>query len=415
MKRLAVFVLILAILAGLGWLGYRVYRKLTQESLSPKGRGGAVAVEVAPVTFADIQDEDIFTGSLRASAQFVVAPKIPGRLERLLVDVGDSVRRGQLVATLDGDEYGQVVKQAAAELEVARANVEEARSALEISQRDYDRVSALREKGIASVSEMDQADADLKIKTAKHKVALAQITQRQAALAAAEVRYSYTQISASWQGEDQERIVGERFVDGGETLRANDPIVSVLAINPLSGLIYVSERDYSRIKVGQAVALSTDAYPRQTFTGRVKRIAPLLKEVSRAATIEIDVPNADQQLKPGMFIRAHLIFAVHPHATIVPDAALVRRGGATGVFLADAAGRKARFVPVTVGVRREGIAEILEPALTGNVVKLGQHLLEDGSAIRIVETALPSTQPASQPSSASTTTAPRRPATGAVR
>jgi len=212
-------------------------------------------------------------------------------------------------------------------------------------------------------------------------VTLAQVTQKEAALNAAQVRFSYTQIRALWEDGDEARIVGERFVDEGEMLKANDPIVSVLEIHLLTAVIHVIERDYSQVRTGQEAVIATDAFPEKSFPGTIIRVAPILRETSRQARVEIEVANPQRLLKPGMFIRARIEFAKHDDATVVPVAALARRGGQQGVFVADTQKRKALFVPVTLGIAHNGLAEVLKPPLSGEVVTLGQHLLEDGSAI----------------------------------
>ena len=376
-------VLIVLVLVGL--LGWQVFRRA---SMSLKGsprrhRSVAVAVEVASVQKITIHDVGFFTGSLVPKSYFAVAPKIAGRLEKLLVNIGDRVKRGQLIAVLDDEEYAQQVEQARAELEVAKANLIEKRSSLDVSRREFKRAQALRRKKIASESELDAAQAQYKAQDAKYKVALAQVTQEEAALKAAQVRLSYTQIKASWEDGNETRVTGEKFVDEGAMLKANAPIVSILDIHSLTAVIHVIERDYSKVRVGQKVVVTTDAFPGSTFTGKIVRIAPLLKETSRQARVEIEVPNRDRLLKPGMFIRAHIEFARHDNTTVVPVAALTKRNNQQGVFLVDTQNMKAHFVPVTLGIVNGESAEVVKPSLSGSVVTLGYHLLEDGSAITL--------------------------------
>ena len=98
-----------------------------------------------------------FSGSLQAHAEFVVAPKVSGRVERLDVDLADSVTRGQLVARLDNDEYVQALRQAQADLAVAKANLAEAESLLKIAQRELQRIDKLRQRGVSSESQVDTA------------------------------------------------------------------------------------------------------------------------------------------------------------------------------------------------------------------------------------------------------------------
>ncbi len=382
MKKLFIVLILAGIVALAGWA---ILRRLASSGNTQKQRQGAaaVAVEVAPVQQASIRDIGSFTGSLQPKSQFLIAPKIGGRLKQLMVNVGDPVKRDQLLARLDDEEYFQQVEEAQAELQVSGANVEACASALDVARREFDRGKALREKKIASESELDAAEADFKACQAKHKVALAQVKQKEAALKAAKIRLSYATVQASWETGDETRVVGERFVDEGALLQANEPIVSILEDHLLIAVIHVIERDYPEAKTGQEVTIATDAYPERTFTGRIVRIAPLLKESSRQGRVEIEVPNPDRLLKPGMFIRARIEFARHEDATVVPVKALVKRNGTQGVFLVDAETRKANFVPITVGIIDGEQAEVLKPALSGQVVTLGQHLLEDESSITL--------------------------------
>ena len=382
-KAVGIFI----VLALIGLLGWQVHRRA---SMSLKGsprrqRAVAVAVEVAPVQRATIRDAGLFTGSLLPKSYFVVAPKIAGRLEKVLVNIGDRVKRGQLIAVLDDEEYAQRVEQARAELQVAKANVQECRSTLNMAQREFERSKALRQKKIASESELDAAQAQYEAQDAKYRVALAQVAQKEAELKAAQVRLSYTQIRARWEDGNEPRIVGERFVDEGAMLKANDPIVSILDIHSVTGVIHVIERDYSEARVGQEAIVTTDAFPGRVFSGKVVRVAPLLKETSRQARVEIEIPNRERLLKPGMFIRAQIQLAKHDDVTVVPLAALTKRNNQQGVFLADTQNMKVRFIPVTLGIVNAGLAEVVNPSLSGSVVTLGHHLLEDGSSITFPE------------------------------
>jgi len=383
MRKLGFLVLLL--LAAL--IGWKVYdRVLTPEAGGElRERSVAVAVTVSPVEKASLQDVGSFTGSLMAKSKFELAPKISGRLQRLAVNIGDRVGRGDLIATLDDDEIAQQLDQVRAELAVARANVEEARSALDNTRREYERVRALRERTIASQAELDTAEANLAAAEAREKVALAQVSQREAAVKAAEVRLSYTRIVADWAEGSETRVVGERYVDEGAMLAANSPIVSILDIEKLVAVIQVIERDYSKVQVGQEATITTDAFPGRSFPGRIVRVAPLLRETSRQARVEIELDNSEQLLKPGMFVRVEIEFEEHRDVTVVPTAALAKRHEQQGVFLADLETMTAHFTPVEFGIMNPQYAEVLQPSLNGWVVTLGQHLLEDGAPIIVPE------------------------------
>jgi len=393
MKRLAASAVIVILIAGTGWEAHR-------RIVASAGKGAvdrsaiAVAVEVEPVRKGTIRDIAVFTGSLVPQSQFVVAPKAAGWLKKLLVDIGDRVTRNDVIAVLDDEQFRRQVEQAAAELQVAKANAENGASALDLAQREYKRITALREKQIASAAELDAAAAEYNAGQTQLKVAQAQVVQKEAALEAAKLQLSYTQVRAFWEAGDPNRVVGERFVDEGALVQMNQPIVSILENNPLLAVVFVIERDYPKMAIGQQAVVTTDAFGGQTFAGRIRRIAPLVKETSRQARVEIEVPNPAHRLKPGMFVRAQVEFATHANATLVPFSAIVRRAGRQGVFVVptdQASGAptdpgatvQARFVPVTIGIASGEAVEIVEPDVSGSVVTLGNHLLENGSRVML--------------------------------
>ena len=327
---------------------------------------------------------------------FILAPKVAGRLEKIWVHIGDEIQSGQLIAVLDDAEYKQQGSQAGAELEVARANLLEQENALENAKREHERAVALREKKIASESQLDASLSELKAQEAKLKVTFARVAQSEAAMRVANVRLEYTQIHVPDNNGTGYRVVGERFVDEGAMLAANTPIVSIIDIGTLIAAIHVVEQDYAKISIGQEAAISTDAFPDRSFSGKVLRIAPILKEKSREARIEIEIPNPQKSLKPGMFVRAQIQFEKHENATVVPTAAVIKRDNSQGVFIVDPQGKTARFVPVTRGIVDSKITEIRTPVITGSVVVLGQHLLEDGVAITIPDNQVTGNQPAEE-------------------
>lgn len=367
----------------LGLVGWRVYETVFAGKKGPAGqRGISVAVEIAAVERGSIKDMGLFSGTLIPKSQFTIAPKISGKLNQLLVDIGDLVRRNQLVAVLEDEEYQQQLIQAEADLRVARANLEEAKSSLETSKRDLERARTLHQKGIQSDSQLDAAMAQYDAQEAKYKVAVAQQANKEAALEASRVRLSYTRIKASWERGSDIRYVGERFVNEGAMLSPNMAILSIIELQPITAVIYVTDIDYFRLKTEQKTAVTSSAFPEKTFSGRVVRIAPLLKETSRQARVEIEIQNPEGLLKPGMFINTQIEFAAREEATLVPLSALVNRNGQQGIFLADVENKKAQFRPVKVGIVEGERVEILEPSsVSGYVVTLGQHLLEDGTTI----------------------------------
>src|SRR5690606_18790283 len=210
------------------------------------GGSAAIPVEVELIRQGVLEQRRTFSGTLQPRAEASVAPKIGGRIERIFVDFGDPVRRGQVVAELDDAEAEQEVAQAEADLAVAEANVQEATSALNTALREYERVQTLRERGVASESQLDLVEADRQARTAELAVAEAQVRRAQSAVESARIRRGYTRVEATWADGDDERVVAERFVDTGNTVSANTPLLRVVELDPLEAVVYVTERDYAR-------------------------------------------------------------------------------------------------------------------------------------------------------------------------
>jgi RND family efflux transporter MFP subunit len=373
----------LIVLAAAAWL---IVKNLSGKAQGTGQRTGTVAVEIAPIVEGPIRDLGLFSGTIIPKSQFVIAPKVSGKLKKLYVDIGDRLKNGHLVAQLDDEEYQQQVIQAEADLNVARANLEEALTAVELARRDLERAENLHKKKIMSDSQMDAARAQFNAQESKSKVTAAQVSNRESALEGARVRLSYTRITATWQKGSDIRYVGERFVDEGALLSPNSQIISVIELQPITAVIYATEKEYFRIQPGQDVAVTSTAFSGRSFQGKVTRVAPLLKETSRQARIEIDINNDDGSLKPGMFVNTEIEFARRDKAKLVPFSSLVQRENQSGVFIADTENKKAFFQPVKVGIVEGENAEVLEPAdLSGYTVVLGQHLLQDGMNIILPE------------------------------
>jgi RND family efflux transporter MFP subunit len=377
-----VTVLLIGAAAGVGWV---VFDRLQEQADASKS---AKVVRPVPVEAARIQHGPIalqrtFSGELEALAEFVVAPKVSGRVERVIVNIADTVRRGQVVAELDNDEYIQAVAQAQADLEVARANLSKATSDLEMANREFKRTESLLKRGIASDSEFDAARQDQLAKQAQLKVAAAQVTKAESSLETANIRLSYTKVTAGWTGGDEDRVVAERYVDEGQTVAANAPLLLIVDLNPIVGVVFVTESDYANLKPGQFVALTTDAYPGEQFTGRIDRIAPVFRKSTRQARIEMTIDNPRHRLKPGMFIRATVVLARVPEATIVPEQALTKRDDKSGVFIIGEDERSVVWREVKVGIRDGDRVQVEGEGLSGRVVTLGQQLVSDGSPITI--------------------------------
>lgn len=367
-----------------------------QRGLRQRQLVSAAPVEVAPIKHGAIELLRTFSGALEPRAEFVVAPKVSGRVERLTVNIADIVKRGELVGELDNGEYIQAVAQARADLAVTKANLAVARSAMETANREMARITTLRQRGVASEAQLDSAGANRLAKQADYEVAQANVIRAESSLETANIRLGYTRIIAGWSGGAEQRVVAERYVDEGEMVSANTPLLRIVELDPITGVIFVTERDYALLQPGQEAVLMTDAFPGEKFPGHILRIAPVFKQATRQARVELTIDNAGHRLKPGMFIRAAVVLNRSDNAVIVPEEALTKRDDRTGIFLVSEDGRQVSWHPVDIGIRSGNNVEIRGEQLSGRVVTLGQQLLRDGSAIAIAGEEVPVTHAASE-------------------
>jgi multidrug efflux pump subunit AcrA (membrane-fusion protein) len=369
---------------------------------APGGDGTkrAAPVEVAEIRVGPLTERRVFTGTLEASAEVVVAPRVAGNVERLSVDIGDPVENGQVIAWIDDDELVQAVAQAEADLAVGKASLEEAEASARLATRVLARQAQLQEDGIASSAELESAEAADAAGRAMVAVAEARVVRSEAALETARVRLGQTRIVAEWepaaaapggQGagdgagstEGPTRFIAERFVDVGSIVNSSTPLVSLVALDPIVAVVFVPERDFSRLAVDQRATFTTDAYPGQSFSGRVARIAPVFRRSTRQVRVELEVRNTDRRLRPGMFVRATLELDHAEEATVVPVDALITREGIEGVFVLPSGARTVRWAPVRRGLNEGGLVQVLGDGLSGAVVTLGQELCDDGSEVSV--------------------------------
>lgn len=385
-QHLGIFFILLLLLAGASFVGYRAWTVQTTGTDAagvPEGNTGPVAVELAEIETGLIRDVRVLSGSLEARAWFTVAAKVGGLIEGVFVDIGDRVERDKIVAEIDDAEFVQAVAQAEAELGVRKAERSRAESDRDLAQRDYDRALALQERGIASESQLDETSAALASAEAALELAQARVTQAEASLELSNIRLRYADVKANWSGGPDTATVAERYQDAGNTVQSGDPIVAVAVLDPLTAVVSVTEGDYAQLSVGQPATLVTDARPGEMFDAEVARIAPVFREASRQARIELRVENPDRVLRPGMFIRVRVVLQEADAHTIVPGAAIVQRGGQDVVFTVNPDGNAVTEHVVETGIVQGERVQVTSPQLSGRIVVLGQQLLEDGAPITI--------------------------------
>jgi membrane fusion protein, multidrug efflux system len=390
-KKLAVIVIML--LAGAaGFAMY--YRSGNAEAQAGggaggRGRGGGgfggfgggglrlpMTVEVAPVSHADLSEQITIVGNLIGEATVDAAPKINGRLQSVAVKLGDRVTRGQQLARIEDSEITEQVKQSEAALEVAKATVRQREADLRFSNTNLERTQNLAERQLVSRQMLDDAESRQQAAVAQLDLARAQLAQSQARVDELKINLSDTIITSPVTG-----FVGKRSLDPGAWVTPNTALISVVDISTVRLVANVVERDLRRVTQGMAAGVGVDAYPGERFVGRVARVAPVLDPATRTAQIEVEIPNPQGRLKPGMYAKVEFTVEQHDNALVVPSNAVVDYNGQRGVFIPDE-DNIAKFQAITTGLEQPDLIEVAGGLKEGNrVVTTGAAALRNGDQI----------------------------------
>jgi len=372
----------LVVLIFFGLVSFRLASAIFGGAAAGGGPGREVYVELGRAEFGTLREVGIYYGSLTSPRQFSVSAQVGGRLEKLWADLGDEVVSGQALAQLDDAPYQLARDEALHRVRLNEAQFQEAEANLRLAQSDMNRQSSLAGKRIVPQAELETAENKLRQAEARRAVAESQLSAARSQLADADLKLSYTKVSAAWP-EGDHRYIGRRLVDEGGLVTANTPILTLVSLAPLLVVVDVLEKDYPRLRVGQEADLRTEAWPGETFRARVARVAPVLSAETRQARVELEVANPDLRLKPGMFAEVAFVFREVENVWSVPLDVPFRRREGFVIFLADPENKTVRLLPVTLGLVDGGRVELVEaPPLDQPVVFLGQHLLSDGQGYK---------------------------------
>ncbi len=310
----------------------------------------ATPVEVARPVRGEMRAMYNGTATLDAEADAQVVAKVGGEVRRLLVEEGDRVESGQLLAILDDRQL--------------RLQAAQARAALAKTERDFNRQVELHQKGLVAAGAFEGLKYDLENQRAANDLA--------------RLNLSYSEIRAPFAG-----IVAERHVKLGQELQPGTAVFRVTDPTPLKAEVFVPERELARLQRGQGASVQVDALGGQLFPAVVRLVAPTVDAATATFKVTLEVDDPKGLLKPGMFARVGIVFELRSNALIVPRIALLDTDGSQNVFVV--AGGKAVQRAVKTGLSNAGNVEITE-GLSGaeQVVVVGQSGLKDGNPVRIV-------------------------------
>lgn len=326
---------------------------------------------------ATIEEHLTVVGNLIGAATVEVVPKVNGRLESVNVRLGDPVQRGQMIAKIEDREIREQVKQVEASSEVATATIRQREADLKLAQTNFERSKSLFSRELLPKQTMDDVEARQDAAAAQLDLARAQYQQAKSRLDELRMMLNNTVIPSPVNG-----FVGKRYLDAGAWVSNNAPVASVVDISLVRMVANLVEKDLRRVIQGVSASVEVDAYPGEHFKGRVARVAPVLDPLTRTAEMEIEIPNPNSRLKPGMYARVQLTTAQQEKALVVPREALVMMDSKPGVFLAE--GTTAKFRPVTTGLEDKDSVEIRAGLADGDrIVTTGAAGVRDGDRIII--------------------------------
>ena len=341
-------------------------------------------------------------GTLAAYDQTIASVKVPGRLRSITVDLGSVVRRGQVIAQVEPQDYNLRVQQAEAGLAQARARlglspdgkddnvnpeqtgtVRQARAVLDEARVNRDRSGKLVEQGVVARSDFDSADATYKVALSRYQDAIEEIRNRQAVMSQrrSELSLARQQLADTAVHAPLDGIVQEKRASVGEYLAAGAPVVNIVKMDPLRLRAEVPEREAKNVRSGQSVRVTIDG-DTTIYLGQIMRLSPVIAQQSRMLLVEADVRN-NGKLRPGAFAHAEIVTNDTQMVATVPSKAIVTFAGIEKVIVVE--NGKALEKPVTTGRRSGEWTEIVAGVNIGDQVVVDPGNLQSGQAVEVVE------------------------------
>jgi len=393
--RLGLAPLALLLLASCGNTEAKLPAK-TEEAPTPIVVSVAAAQERSLPTTLDV------TGTLMADAQTDIASEIEQRVVEILVERGQFVNAGQVVARMDDQDAKNQLREAeATEAQIrerlglvdkqtfdalSTPEVQQARATMERAEADYKRFAQLLDEGAVSRAEHDLRRADYLSAKAQYETTVNQMRQLYQSLLAQRVRVAMgrkavedTIIRAPFSG-----VIAEKAGNVGRYTKKGDRIATIVRIDPLRIELTVPEGAVAAVRKGQRVSFAVQSYPDRQFKGTIAYVGPAVRAESRALVVEAIVPNPKALLQPGLFATAHIELPAARPSVTVPAAAVKNDAGVFKLFVAKNDRAEARIVQV--GRETGGSVEILRGVQTGErIVSRQIEGLADGSLIAVQE------------------------------
>ncbi len=311
----------------------------------------AIPVEAATVAQSDVAAFYSGTATLEADEQATVVSQITGVVLDIKAEEGDYVEAGQILVRVETDRYA---------LQVERAN-----AALKRLEMDFQRKKELYVKKLISAEDFERVAAEYEA--------------QKAGVDLARLDLEYTNIRAPISG-----FISERLVRAGNLVELHQPVYRVTSYDPLLAVLHVPERELSVLRKGLEVSMSLDAWPGESFSGKIIRISPVVDPSTGTFRVTAKITDHGQMLKPGLFGRVGILYDLHEDVPVIPRSAVITEDELSHVFVINDEGSAARR-DVQLGYEREGLIEVLVGLTQGEtVVTAGKGSLSDGTQVEVV-------------------------------
>lgn len=368
-------------------------------------RGAPVPTVEAVVTqYGSLPLEERLSGSVRANNQIDIYPESTAPIMEVLVNDGDEVLKGQPLVKLRDFEARERLNQAQSSVDINLAQLRQTETRLAQLKTQLERVRTLAERDMQTQAELEQLNAEVMAAEASVQLSRAQVRQAESILQERENDLTLTVVKAPISG-----IIGQRNAEVGQMASPSTRLFQIGDLSQMRVRVTLTERMLSRIQRGMRVHVTSPAIGDTILTGEVNRISPFLNPVTHTTETEIDMPNPERLLKPGMFVNVDIFYGDSDQATLIPNNAIYRhpREGFEGIFVAPSLGQELNFmytedqeIPQMVGptpvefrrieivARGRNVTAVRGVDPQTYVVTLGQNLLVDGgnsARIRRVE------------------------------
>ena len=303
-------------------------------------------VSVVSATRQTVPQNEVYSSTVQANIVNNIAPQTTNRINKLNVEVGDFVSAGQILAEMD------------------KASLQQAELKLKNDKQELDRVKTLLSEGGISQSDYDALQLAYEVSESSYQNLL-----------------DNTVLRSPING-----VVTARNYDKGDMYAMSSPIYTVQQITPVKILVGVSETDYTKVHKGDKVTVTADALPGKTFTGSVVRLYPVMDAASHTFKVEVQIPNNDRLVRPGMYVRTTINMG-NNDSIVIPDSAVVKQQGSGQrlVYVIDADNVVAVKV-VTIGLHFGSNYEILSGLEEGDrVITEGQSALKAGIKVEVAQ------------------------------